>query len=264
MYNGSIRIPSNDVIKHSNAFYNWCQLHEDNTPSQLQIEGIHITQAFVTSEEERALVIGIDEGEWKLSQSGRRKQDFGPKANFKKRKVKLGSFNGFPSYTEKLIGKLPTNERLNEFTPVELCNLEYTPERGSSIDPHIDDVWLWGDQLVTLNLLDTTMLTLSKAPTPNSGLEKVTSSNHGLNTVQTSNRVLEEVQIPLVRRSLFVLDGEARYKWMHSIKRDDINDRRLAMTFRNLSLEILRDLKSKDIVMQIQEISKSFEGTVVQ
>jgi len=264
MYNGSIRIPSNDVIKHSNAFYNWCQLHEDNTPSQLQIEGIHITQAFVTSEEERALVTGIDKGEWKLSQSGRRKQDFGPKANFKKRKVKIGSFNGFPSYTEKLIGKLPTNERLDEFTPVELCNLEYTPERGSSIDPHIDDVWLWGDQLVTLNLLDTTILTLSKAPTPNSGLEKVTSSNHGLNTVQTSNCVLEEVQIPLVRRSLFVLDGEARYKWMHSIKRDDINDRRLAMTFRNLSLEILRDLKSKDIVMQIQEISKSFEGTVVQ
>eukprot|EP00111_Clytia_hemisphaerica_P016134 TCONS_00047727-protein len=112
MFNGSIQIPPSDAIEHSNAFYNWCQLHEDNTPSQLQIEGIHITQAFVTSEEERALVTGIDEGEWKLSQSGRRKQDFGPKANFKKRKVKLGSFNGFPSYTEKLIGKLPTNERL--------------------------------------------------------------------------------------------------------------------------------------------------------
>ena len=151
---------------------------------------------------------------------------------------------------------------MNEFT-VELCNLEYTPERGSSIDPHIDDVWLWGDQLVTLNLLDTTILTLSKSQTPNHGLENKTTSNPGLNIVQTSNSVSEEVQIPLVRRSLFVLDGEARYQWMHSIKREDITNRRLAMTFRNLSLEILTDLKSKDIVHKIQEISKSFQGTVV-
>ena len=70
----SIQIPKNDIIEQSNAFYNWCQLHESNTPSQLQVEGIHVTQAFVSSEEERALVTGIDGGEWKISQSGRRKQ----------------------------------------------------------------------------------------------------------------------------------------------------------------------------------------------
>ena len=97
---------------------------------------------------------------------------------------------------------MPSDSHLKEFTAVELCNLEYTPERGSSIDPHIDDVWLWGEQLVTVNLLDTTVLTLSR------------SRDEG-----EASRFVEEIQIPLVRRSLLVLSGEARYKWLHAIKR---------------------------------------------
>jgi len=156
--------------------------------------------------------------------------------------VKLGAFNGFPSYAEFLVKRLPTEPSLSAFAPVELCNLEYTSDRGSSIDPHIDDVWLWGDQLVTLNLLDTTILTLSK-----SSLEQP----------------LEEVQIPLLRRSLLVLSGDARYEWMHAIKRDDIGGRRIAMTFRNLSEEILNDAKNKEIIKQIHLISSGFDGTVV-
>ena len=170
-------------------------------------------------------------------------QDFGPKANFKRKKVKLGAFNGFPSYAEFLVKRLPTEHSLSAFTPVELCNLEYTIERGSSIDPHIDDVWLWGDQLVTLNLLDTTILTLSKPPS----LEKP----------------VEEVQIPLIRRSLLVLSGAARYEWMHAIKRGDIKGRRIAMTFRNLSDEILNDSKNREIINELNVISSCFEGTVV-
>lgn len=140
---------------------------------------------------------------------------------------------------------MPLDSHLKEFTAVELCNLEYTPERGSSIDPHIDDVWLWGEQLVTVNLLDTTVLTLSRS----------------CEVDETSQLV--EVQIPLVRRSLLVLSGDARYKWLHAIKRHDIQGRRIAMTIRNLSEEILRDDTSTDTVKQIQQISRSFHGTVV-
>lgn len=33
---------------------------------------------------------------------------------------------------------------LEDFRPVEQCNLDYSPERGSAIDPHLDDAWLWG------------------------------------------------------------------------------------------------------------------------
>lgn len=160
--------------------------------------------------------------------------------------MKVSSFNGFPSYAEFLVTRLSL--LVSDFSPVELCNLEYTPERGSSIDPHIDDVWLWGDQLVTINLLDTTILTLSNSQKKTDG-EKAQ---------------LEEIQIPLVRRSLLVLSSEARYQWQHAIKRHDIRSRRIAMTLRNLSKEVQNNSASKSVVQEIQKLSCSFQGTVVR
>lgn len=59
-----------------------------------------------------------------------------------------------------MINKFQDFPELSDFDPVELCNLEYTPERGSSIDAHVDDFWLWGERLVTVNLNSTTVLTL--------------------------------------------------------------------------------------------------------
>lgn len=50
---------------------------------------------------------------------------------------------------------------LSDFKIVELCHLEYCPERGASIDPHADDSWLWGERLVTINLNSSTVLTLT-------------------------------------------------------------------------------------------------------
>ena len=54
--------------------YDWCTLHKSSVPSEMVVEGIHCVQSFLTEKEERFLVEGIDEGAWKLSQSGRRKQ----------------------------------------------------------------------------------------------------------------------------------------------------------------------------------------------
>ena len=53
---------------------NWCALHENGTLSQVQVEGISVVQCFVSGEEESVLVSGMEKEEWKLSQSGRRKQ----------------------------------------------------------------------------------------------------------------------------------------------------------------------------------------------
>ena len=95
-------------------------------------------------------------------------QDYGPKVNFKRQKVKLGSFNGLPPFSEGLVKRMQSEidlEELGGFTPVELCNLDYSPERGSAIDPHMDDDWIWGERLVTLNLLSPTYLTFSNTTT---------------------------------------------------------------------------------------------------
>lgn len=48
----------------------------------------------------------VDSQPWKLSQSGRRKQDYGPRANFKKKKLRLGGFTGLPPFAAPLVQRL--------------------------------------------------------------------------------------------------------------------------------------------------------------
>ena len=99
------------------------------------------------------------------------------------------------------------------FKPVELCNLDYHPTRGSAIDPHFDDNWLWGDRLITINLLSSTLL----------------SFNHPVDPLI--------VHVPHPRLSLVIIEGSARYNWLHGIQRENVTGRRVAMTFRELSRE---------------------------
>ena len=81
-------------------------------------------------------------------------QDYGPKVNFKRRNLKLGSFCGLPPFSRLLVERMRgLVDTLADFTPVELCNLDYQPERGAHIEAHRDDSWLWGERLVTVNLL---------------------------------------------------------------------------------------------------------------
>lgn len=134
--------------------------------------------------------------------------------NFKKRKVRVGSFRGLPLYSRSLVDRFANYSCLAGFVPVELCNLEYLPQRGSAIDAHYDDWWLWGERLVTLNLLSDTVLTF-------------TDDSHPTLSVLVS----------LARRSLVVVSGPARYKWKHAIQRQHVTSRRIAMTFRELSTE---------------------------
>ena len=84
-----------------------------------------------------------DTGIWVDSQSGRRKQDFGPKANFKRKKAKLGTFEGIPNELESVFIKMRMVPELKTFDPVEALFLEYDPTKGAHIEPHFDDDWLW-------------------------------------------------------------------------------------------------------------------------
>lgn len=117
---------------------------------------------FLTDEEENNLIYGIDNMPWDLSQSGRRKQNFGPKCNFKKRKIQLGNFDGFPKFSEFVQDKFKDVPILKNYQTIEQCSLEYNPVRGASIDPHIDDCWIWGERIITVNLLADSILTMTK------------------------------------------------------------------------------------------------------
>ncbi|XP_014662283.1 PREDICTED: uncharacterized protein LOC106805268 isoform X1 [Priapulus caudatus] len=122
------------------------------------LSGIILLPEFITEEEESYLLEEMEKHEWVESQSGRRKQDFGPKTNFKKKKVRLSTFTGLPAYSRELVRRLQRVDALAGFLAVEQCNLEYTPERGSAIDPHFDDFWLWGERLVSVNLVSDTVM----------------------------------------------------------------------------------------------------------
>ena len=125
----------------------------------------------------------------------------------------MDAFFGLPRYTHSLLERLEALSITSHFKPAELCNLDYNPKRGSSIDPHFDDDWLWGRRLVTLNLVSSTLLSFS----------------HPVHQVN--------VHVPHPRHSLVIVEGRARYDWLHGIRRENVRERRIAMTFRELSQE---------------------------
>lgn len=174
-------------------------------------------------------------------------QDFGPKVNFKKKKVRTGGFSGLPALSQKLVLRMQQDPSLASFQPVEQCNLDYHPQRGSAIDPHLDDSWLWGERLVTINMLSSTTLTMS--------LEQ------GLPELRLAGEL--QVAVLLPRRSLVVLHGEARHRWKHAIHRENIYERRVCSTYRELSPEFLPGGQQAQLGAQLLDVALSFQGTPV-
>ncbi|NXG48298.1 ALKB4 dioxygenase, partial [Psilopogon haemacephalus] len=246
--------------------------------------GVFLMEEFISEDEESEMVQLMDRDTWKPSQSGRRKQDYGPKVNFKKQRLKAGSFSGLPSFSKKIVAQMEACPVLGGFSPVEQCNLDYRPERGSAIDPHFDDCWLWGERLVTLNLLSQTVLSMSCDSEgciqlfPASRKEKGGWSLQGAPPAGSpagpdgSQRLLSSrlvprrevrVSIALPRRSLLVLRGSARYGWKHSIHRRHILHRRVGVTFRELSDEFGPGGAQEELGRELLATALSFQGRPV-
>lgn len=76
-----------------------------------------------------------------------------------------------------------------------------------------------------------------------------------------SNTINEncEVLLPLERYSVIILSDEARYKWLHSIKKSHIKSTRLAITLRELSDEF----KLESVGSLIEKLALTFKGVSV-
>lgn len=130
--------------KHLNQ--NHDSIEEKNDDNWIEIDGVYLKTDVITEEEQQELIQQIDSFQWIQSQSGRRKQDFGPKINFRKKKINFSSFFGLPRLDMAIIEKIKSerlppvvesarffktipdayNETiLNYFHPVEICHLEY-------------------------------------------------------------------------------------------------------------------------------------------
>ncbi|KAJ7309031.1 hypothetical protein JRQ81_008318 [Phrynocephalus forsythii] len=256
--------------------------------------GVVLLEDFISAEEEREMVELMDQNAWKPSQSGRRKQDYGPKVNFKKRKLKVGDFSGLPGFSREIVARMRRYPVLQDFSPVEQCNLDYDPERGSAIDPHWDDGWLWGEHLVSLNLLSDTVLSMSfdseeslqlfpaglpksgqmhspesldgsQGSQPHKGLGRNTTNGGTVrpSSARTAPSKEVAVAIHLPRRSLVVLHGPARHRWKHAIYRKHITSRRICVTFRELSAEFSPGGEQKELGEKLLETALTFQGTPV-
>ncbi|CAF3030672.1 unnamed protein product, partial [Rotaria sp. Silwood2] len=97
----------------------------DNNDISFPLDGIYIVSDFLNENEENNLLNNIDNDIWIPSQSGRLKQDFGIKINFKKQTIKTKYFTGMPMHSKYIIERLQTYRLIKDFQSVELCNLDY-------------------------------------------------------------------------------------------------------------------------------------------
>ncbi|XP_063154073.1 alpha-ketoglutarate-dependent dioxygenase alkB homolog 4 [Candoia aspera] len=256
-----------------------------------QFPGVFLLEDFISTDEECEMVELMDQSIWKPSQSGRRKQDYGPKVNFKKQKLKTGDFSGLPSFSKEIVARMRSYSVLEGFSPVEQCNLDYDPERGSAIDPHWDDWWLWGERLVSLNLLSDTILSMScdsedslqlfplflqenkqihsyksdisqeyqyNDPTL---LERLGSTECSSTKLVPFREIVVAIYLP--QRSLVVLSGPARYRWKHAIYRNHITSRRICITFRELTAAFSLGGEQEELGKKLLETALTFKGSPV-
>ena len=76
----------------------------------LGFSGFYIFSDFIGEEKETQIVEELlsKKEKWVESVSGRLKMDYGPQANFKKKKLKQGNFEGLPKCLEDVISKIVT------------------------------------------------------------------------------------------------------------------------------------------------------------
>ncbi|VVC95368.1 unnamed protein product [Leptidea sinapis] len=229
--------------------------HPNHEGHSIEFPGVFILLDFITQEEENDLMTCIDEVPWDTSQSGRRKQNYGPKTNFKKKKLVLGKFDGFPQFSKYIQDRFNCVDLLEGYEVIEQCSLEYDPNKGASIDPHIDDCWVWGERIVTVNCLSDTALTMTPYKGDQSKYNLACAKEYpptvladgriDLNYKSNEPSIFETskpkedrdviVRIPMIRRSLAVLYGEPRYHWEHCVLREDIPERRVCIAYREFT-----------------------------
>lgn len=253
-------------------------VHPHHKGQPIEFPGIYIIFDFLSAVEEAKLIKSLDCLPWDLSQSGRRKQNFGPKCNFKGRKIRIGSFNGFPLSTKFLQDRFKTVPIMKGFQTVEQCSLEYDPLRGASIDPHIDDCWIWGERIVTANILSDSVLTMTC---------NIKHDKYNLDCVKSYPRVLKEdvkfnttpecyqlkyldykkspiVRIPMPKRSLLIMFGSARYDWEHQLLREDISNRRVCIAYREFTPPYLKNGYEFDHVKEVHHNAEKFWDDVTK
>lgn len=180
-------------------------------------------------------------------------------------KLAPGQFRGFPAYSLFVQQRFKKVSLLDNFQTIEQCSLEYDPTKGASIDPHIDDCWIWGERVVTVNCLSDSILTLVryKGDIKRYNLPLVATYRNSLLAPLATEAELEKftevsVLVPMPNRSIIVLYGPARYQFEHSVLRTDITSRRVCIAYREFTPMYLNNGCHAEQGQTITKKSQSF------
>lgn len=150
----------------------------------------------------------------------------------------MGNFNGFPLSTKFVQDRFKQIPIMKDYHTIEQCSLEYNPALGASIDPHVDDCWIWGERIVTLSLQADTVLTLTPHCVKYNNqynIDFIPNEEHMPVPSNSDVYPVDVVRILMPRRSLLVLYGKPRYLWEHCILREDIKERRVCIAYREFT-----------------------------
>ena len=191
-------------------------LFDESFKDEKVFDGIFIKPDIFNPQEEELIIKSLFGNKWIESQSGRKKQDYGPKINYKKQKISFENIS-FPSYKQLIEKKIKEIKCLDNFVIREMGNLLYSPDLGSHIESHIDHTWVWGKRIIGVNLLSDTKMTFS------------------LDLNLFNIQFLLEITIPIRGNSIYVMSDSSRYLWKHGIESENIKSDRVVITLREFN-----------------------------
>ncbi len=183
-----------------------------------QINGLRLLNDYIDRRYEEELISNIDRSPWS-GELKRRVQHYGYKYDYRTRRITSDAYQGpLPNWLY-VLGQQLESEKLIPFLPDQAIINEYLP--GQGISPHIDCEPCFGDIIISLSLSSTCSMLFEQ--------------------VQSDRKRFEVLLEP---RSILIMQGEARYHWVHSIPARRIDNwsvaitrtRRLSITFRKVQL----------------------------
>jgi len=185
--------------------------------------GLKMLEDFISASQELELVKAIDSSDWS-TELRRRVQHYGWRYDYKARRIAQKDYLGpLPSWAKELAQKL-FDEGLFPEVPDQVIVNNYDGPQG--ISKHIDCPACFRGPVATISLLETWDMVF---------------------TLKVSGETLKFIQ-PLPRRSVALLAGEARSRWLHEIpvrqteyRRPRV--RRISVTFRKVDVDAAEGLR---------------------
>ena len=166
------------------------------------IEGLNIREDFIDEDEENNLIQLINLNNWN-NQISRQTQHYGYRYDYKTKRL-YDDVPQIPEWIHSLINKID----------FPLCDqvIINKYEEGQGISPHIDHKKLFDDDIYVLSLGEDV--------------------EYKMTGFENKKRITKT--IPVKRRSLIHMCGEARYLWTHSLKMKKNSKTRYSFTLREL------------------------------